>query len=155
MPRERRTERYLRRSCRCSQTPLSEAMRKEGAERVKVGIQRCIELLQAQVASDGKPPPAPTPALPRPPMSDADKALAEQLFNGLPMMLRMSMHKIKTTPKGHVTQMKLAACSIADHHLPALIQLLHSSSVELHEIDLSFNEVRHHAAIANPTQPEP
>ena len=36
---------------------------------------------------------------------------------------------------------RLAGCTLRDAHLPPLLSLLHSSTVALEELDLSFNDL--------------
>ena len=157
---------------------LSEAMRKEGVAAFKSAIQKCIGILQAQIAKDGQGPGSAMPSAALNAVTAAggaqpikleggatDKELAPTsgyaadaaasaaaAANNLPFVMRMWVAKVKATQKGHLSDATLAAISMQDQHIPALIELLHSSTVELQTLDVTFNEVRlAYLLLRNPT----
>ena len=66
---------------------------------------------------------------------EADPVASGPPASAPPIMMRMMLAKMKSSPKGHVSSVKLAACSLVDAHMGGLIEVLHSSSVEIREID--------------------
>ena len=74
-----------------------------------------------------------------PPVEEA--AEAAPLPTSLPFVVRLMLDKVRTSPMGHVTAIRLAACSVQDQHLQPIIELLHRSSNSIEVVDLSYNEL--------------
>ena len=49
----------------------------------------------------------------------------------VPFVMRQLLHKVHTSPAGYVTRVCLAGCGLRDAHVPPLVELLHSSAVDV------------------------
>ena len=90
----------------------------------------------AAVAAAQSPPPA------------AEAPAPASWLTSLPIVVRLMLQKVRASPKGHVTAVRLAAVGLQDHHLQPIIELLHASDNSIETLDLSYNELTDEGASA-------
>ena len=111
-------------------TAATTATVRDGPAPSKSAMDAAAAAVLSATAAAAKPPPAPTPTSSTPlgPMA-------------APLALQMMVQKVKASHKGHVSCLRLPACGLQDAHLAPIVELVHSSSVAITELDLSFNHL--------------